>query len=227
MQLFIKEEQKHGENLGRYLDMIGQPRIKHNWGDTLFRRARHFNTSMESWTLAVLTVENAAQVFYQSLKEATSCILLKQICREILTDEAYHIQFQRERMEQLFEAKSTLPGRIFSRLFYKSVLFRHHPRYLVLPTAGCSKRAGTPIPPTSARCVTSITKRCTGLPAPVPKPQWSHTHETYRKNAPADAYCSCSCCWLAACVAYAKHLICFPRMEHCARCNTAGHQPSG
>ncbi len=122
MQLFIKEEQKHGENLGRYLDLIGQPRIRHNWGDTLFRRARHFNTSMESWTLAVLTVESAAQVFYQSLKDATSCILLKQICREILIDEAYHIQFQRERMEQLFQAKS-LPGRAFSRLFYKVFYF--------------------------------------------------------------------------------------------------------
>ncbi|RPD42185.1 ferritin-like domain-containing protein [Chitinophaga barathri] len=125
MQLFIKEEQKHGENLGRYLDMIGQPRVGHNWGDTLFRKARHFNTSMEAWTLAVLTVESGAQVFYQSLKDATSCVLLKQICREILIDEAYHIEFQRERMEQIFRAKSSLSRlvcKIVYRVFYFSTI---------------------------------------------------------------------------------------------------------
>ena len=33
IKLFIKEEQKHGENLGKYLDRIGEKRIKNNWGD--------------------------------------------------------------------------------------------------------------------------------------------------------------------------------------------------
>src|ERR1700748_2793005 len=37
VKLFIKEEQKHGHNLGRYLDEIHQPRIEQDWGDTLFR----------------------------------------------------------------------------------------------------------------------------------------------------------------------------------------------
>src|ERR1700676_5414983 len=37
MKLFIKEEQKHGDSLGKYLDLIGQPRIQKNWGDSLFR----------------------------------------------------------------------------------------------------------------------------------------------------------------------------------------------
>jgi hypothetical protein len=31
VKLFIKEEQKHGKNLGRYLDKIQQPRLKKNW----------------------------------------------------------------------------------------------------------------------------------------------------------------------------------------------------
>ena len=79
MELFIKEEQKHGNNLGRYLDIIGQPRIKKDWGDSLFRKIRGFNTSMELWTLAVITIENAAQIFYQALKDATQCKLLKEI----------------------------------------------------------------------------------------------------------------------------------------------------
>jgi hypothetical protein len=71
IRLFIKEEQKHGNNLGMYLDRIGKPRIKQDWGDTLFRTVRHLNTSMESWTLAVIVVESTAQIFYQSLKDAT------------------------------------------------------------------------------------------------------------------------------------------------------------
>jgi hypothetical protein len=107
VKLFIKEEQKHGNNLGRYLDTIGQPRIKKNWGDTLFRKIRYLNASMEMWTLAVITVENAAQVFYQSLKDATNCCLLKEICTDILIDEAPHIKFQQERLSVIFNAKNS------------------------------------------------------------------------------------------------------------------------
>ena len=122
VKLFIKEEQKHGNNLGRYLDAIGKPRIKRDWGDTLFRKIRYFNTSMEIWTLAVITVESAAQVFYQSLKNATHCILLKQICTDILIDEAYHIDFQTERMAIIFDSKSTL-SKLLNRYIYAIFFF--------------------------------------------------------------------------------------------------------
>jgi len=105
MELFIKEEQKHGNNLGRYLDLIGAPRIKKDWGDSMFRIVRGINASMESWTLAVLTIENAAQLFYQALKDATGCNLLKEICTDILTDEAPHIKFQQERFTEIFRKK--------------------------------------------------------------------------------------------------------------------------
>lgn len=69
VKLFIKEEQKHGNNLGRYIDKIGQKRIKKDWGDSLFRQVRYFNTNMELWTLAVIVVESTAQIFYQALKD--------------------------------------------------------------------------------------------------------------------------------------------------------------
>ncbi|NII81931.1 MULTISPECIES: ferritin-like domain-containing protein [unclassified Pedobacter] len=105
VKLFIKEEQKHGNNLGKYLDLIGEQRIKKNWGDTLFRKIRYFNTNMELWTIAVITVESAAQIFYQALKDATNCTLLKQICIDILIDEAAHITFQRERLYIIFNQK--------------------------------------------------------------------------------------------------------------------------
>jgi len=106
VELFIKEEQKHGNNLGIYLDRIGEEKLKKNWADTLFRKFRYFNSSMELWTLAVITVESAAQVFYQSLKDATDCKLLKQICTDILIDEAFHIDFQLQRFIIINEDKN-------------------------------------------------------------------------------------------------------------------------
>ena len=106
VRLFIKEEQKHGENLGKYLDAINRPRIKKSWDDSMFRKVRHLNTNMEMWTLAVLVVESTAQVFYQSLKNATGCRLLKEICTDILIDEACHITFQTERLGIIFHNKN-------------------------------------------------------------------------------------------------------------------------
>ena len=106
VKLFIKEEQKHGNNLGKYLDLIGEARIKKDWGDSLFRKIRYHNTNMEIWTLAVITVESVAQIFYQALKDATQCKLLKQICTDILIDEADHIIFQKERLYIIFSQKA-------------------------------------------------------------------------------------------------------------------------
>jgi hypothetical protein len=118
VKLFIKEEQKHGDHLGRYLDAIKQPRIKKNWGDSMFRKARHFSTSMEAWTLAVIVVESTAQIFYQALKDATDCQLLKQICTDILIDETYHITFQTERLAVIFDNR-TAAGRTWRKWYYQ------------------------------------------------------------------------------------------------------------
>ena len=112
VKLFIKEEQKHGENLGKYIDLIGEKRVKRDWGDTLFRKIRYFNTSMELWTISVIIVESAAQIFYQALHDASACILLKSICRDILIDEAHHIKFQNERLHEIFASK-----RFYSKAF--------------------------------------------------------------------------------------------------------------
>ncbi len=122
VRLFIKEEQKHGNNLGRYLDIIGQPRINQNWGDTLFRKVRYFNTSMEVWTLAVIAVESTAQIFYQALKNATECTLLKDICTDILIDEAYHITFQTERLAIIYENKTSF-SRTWRKPIYKMLFY--------------------------------------------------------------------------------------------------------
>lgn len=118
VRYFIREEQKHGNNLGRYLDEIGQPRIQKNWGDTLFRKVRYFNSSMEMWTLAVIVVESTAQIFYHALYEATKCPLLREICTDILIDEVHHITFQIDRLGTIFNQKSELGKSVRRRAYY-------------------------------------------------------------------------------------------------------------
>lgn len=122
VELFIREEQKHGGNLGRYLDLIGEARAKKDWGDSLFRRVRYFNTSMELWTITVIIVESAAQVFYQALHDATRCRLLRSICTDILLDEAHHIKFQNERLHVIFQRKGFY-SKAFSLLAYSLLFF--------------------------------------------------------------------------------------------------------
>lgn len=122
VELFIREEQKHGGNLGRYVDLIGEQRAKKDWGDTLFRKVRYFNTSMELWTITVVIVESAAQVFYQALHDATRCALLRSICTDILIDEAHHIKFQNERLHILFQRKGFY-NKALSLLLYSLLFF--------------------------------------------------------------------------------------------------------
>ena len=126
VRLFIKEEQKHGSNLGHYLDAIGKPRINYNWGDQLFRTIRYFHSNMEIWTLAVITVESTAQIFYQAIKDASSCTLLRQICTDILLDEADHIRFQSERLSIIFSSRKSVrqyfASKIYSIFFLSTAL---------------------------------------------------------------------------------------------------------
>jgi hypothetical protein len=117
VRLFIKEEQKHGNNLGKYLDAIAKRRISYNWGDQLFRTIRYFNTNMEIWTLAVITVESTAQLFYKAIKDASSCTLLRQICADILIDEADHIRFQADRLRIIFNSKKPLQQWIVVKIY--------------------------------------------------------------------------------------------------------------
>ena len=121
VNLFIKEEQKHGENLGQYIDLLGEERISFNWGDQLFRSTRYLMSSMEIWTVTVLIVESSAQIFYQALKDCSNCNLLKEICTDILIDEARHIDFQFERLAQIFHLKARglrLPTLFLYSAFY-------------------------------------------------------------------------------------------------------------
>ncbi|HEV3294251.1 MAG TPA: hypothetical protein VG123_35150, partial [Streptosporangiaceae bacterium] len=62
IELFIREEQRHGAMLGRFLDLTGLGRRTADWGDTLFRAARYWVTDIEVWTTPVVMVEVLAMV---------------------------------------------------------------------------------------------------------------------------------------------------------------------
>lgn len=101
IDLFIREEQRHGEMLGRFLDLAGVGRVQADWGDHLFRAARYCLTNMEAWTTPVVMVEVLAMVYYNALRRATGSRVLRTICTQILADEVPHVRFQCERLAEI------------------------------------------------------------------------------------------------------------------------------
>lgn len=135
IELFIKEEQKHGESLGIYIDRLGEKRVQFNLGDHLFRKVRYLANNMEIWTITVIIVESYAQIFYKALHDCSSCTLLQQICTDILKDEAHHIRFQIERLQQILHNRSRLRLQLTKNLYYLHFLVISHTIWLAHKTA--------------------------------------------------------------------------------------------
>jgi hypothetical protein len=108
VELFIKEEQRHGEMLGQFLDRAGLGRRQADWGDTLFRAARYWLTNIETWTTPVVMVETLAMIYYDAIRQATGSRALRAICGQILADEVPHIQFQCERLAFFLQRRGRL-----------------------------------------------------------------------------------------------------------------------
>jgi hypothetical protein len=98
IRLFIAEEQRHGEELGLFLDAANVPRAKKDWGDSVFRVFRHFLMRMEVWASVVVIIEVHAMLYYAAIRRATRSAVLRRICEQILRDEVPHIRFQCERL---------------------------------------------------------------------------------------------------------------------------------
>ncbi len=98
VRLFIAEEQRHGRDLGRFLDLAGIGRAESDWGDRLFRTVRYARPRMEVWATPVVMVETHAMIYYSAIRRATRSPVLRGICAQILADEVPHIRFQCERL---------------------------------------------------------------------------------------------------------------------------------
>jgi hypothetical protein len=126
VELFIREEQRHGAMLGQFLDRAGVGRVQANWGDSLFRAARYCITSMEAWTTPVVMVETLAVIYYNAIRRATRSAPLRVICTQILADELPHLRFQCERLAILFRQRS--------RLGMALTMFGHRLAFLMIVT---------------------------------------------------------------------------------------------
>ncbi len=124
VSLFIKEEQRHGSELGRFLDLAGVPRLSRNWGDSLFRTVRYLMPTMEVWTPPVVMVETLAMVYYNAVRQATGSVVLQTLCRQILRDEVKHLRFQCERLAILLRARPKMVREVsylFMQVFFAAV----------------------------------------------------------------------------------------------------------
>jgi len=97
LKLFIREEQRHGRELGKVLDLAGIPRIKHSWSDAIFRWMRH-RCGLGLSIAILVTAEIIAKIYYIAVREATTSAPIRRLCDQILQDEVEHIFFQCERL---------------------------------------------------------------------------------------------------------------------------------
>lgn len=116
IDLFIREEQRHGELLGQFLDLAGVGRVTADWGDWLFRAVRYGLTNIEVWTTPVMMVETLALIYYNAIRHATPSAVLRAICAQILADEVPHIRFQCERLAILYRRRSRFAFRLTMRV---------------------------------------------------------------------------------------------------------------
>jgi hypothetical protein len=118
IELFIREEQRHGELLGRFLDLAGVGRVKADWGDCLFRAVRYCLPNMETWTTPVVMVETLAMIYYNAVRRATGSRALRAVCAQILADEVPHVRFQCERLAAIHRRRSR-PGHLLTMLGHR------------------------------------------------------------------------------------------------------------
>jgi hypothetical protein len=93
LRLFIKEEQRHSDLLGRFLKAQGSPCLHRHWVHAAFRRVRGW-AGLEVRMRVLATAEVLAIPYYTALRDATGSPLLRSICDRILAEETEHLRFQ-------------------------------------------------------------------------------------------------------------------------------------
>jgi hypothetical protein len=112
VKLFIKEEQHHALALGKFLSKNDISCIKHHWVDTVFRKLRQLS-GIENTISILLVAETISKIYYRALVQATSSLLLQQICMQILRDEEKHLHFQCYTLRYMLSKKSRLYNRLW------------------------------------------------------------------------------------------------------------------
>ena len=100
LDLFIREEQRHSSDLGRFLDRERIPRLRRHWIDGVFRYLRKA-AGLELSLSVLVTAEIIAVPYYAALAEATASPLLRALCARILDDEMGHLRYQSHNLGKL------------------------------------------------------------------------------------------------------------------------------
>ena len=100
IRLFIAEEKNHATSLARFMRQENIPLLKSHWVDSCFRGLRRVAT-FENTITVVLTAEIIAAVYYRALKNVTRSQPLSAICKQIISDEEMHINFQCQTLHDL------------------------------------------------------------------------------------------------------------------------------
>ena len=107
VRLFFAEENRHAVYLARYLALHGVEPIGRSWTDFVFRRVRRL-MGLELLLTVLLTAELIGEVYYQAVRAATGCPVLRAICSQLLRDERMHVRFHVERFRFLRRGRSRL-----------------------------------------------------------------------------------------------------------------------
>jgi hypothetical protein len=107
LRLFISEEQRHSQLLGRFLSLQGARCLQRHWIHAAFRRVRGL-AGLELRMRVLATAEVLAIPYYTALREATGSPLLRSICCRILAEEFEHLRFQAFTFARLGSERSAL-----------------------------------------------------------------------------------------------------------------------
>ena len=92
IRAFVAEESRSGDELGRFLDIEGIPRLKRHWLEMTFRSLRRLG-GFETEVRVLAAAEIISLSYYRALREATQSPILREIARLILRDKAAHLRF--------------------------------------------------------------------------------------------------------------------------------------
>ncbi len=133
IKLFIKEEQRHARDLGRFMQLNGIAIIKKIPTDSVFRWLRHL-ANLEMSVSILVAAEIIAQVYYPALREATNSKILIALCDQIIDDEDDHVSFQAQRLAILRKRRPGVMSwmteviyRVFFDVTSRVVWFGHRP----------------------------------------------------------------------------------------------------
>jgi hypothetical protein len=115
LALFVKEEQRHSADLGRFMDAHGIPHLSKHWIDSVFRRLRVL-AGLELSLRVLVTAEIIAVPYYRALGDATASEVLGALSDRILEDEGGHLKFQASMLSRIHAERLPALSRLIWRL---------------------------------------------------------------------------------------------------------------